>query len=61
MRHVTLSIDGMTVTPNVRYEKHLDRIVGVEDYGTGGRTKTPADELNAVWMQSIEGKYKQVF
>ena len=50
----------MTVMPNVRYQKHLDRIGGVEDYGKGGRTATPADELDAVWMQSIEGKYKQV-
>ena len=60
MRHVTISIDGMKISPSIRYEEHLDRIGGLEDYGSGGRSDKLADELKAVWLRSIESKHKQV-
>lgn len=57
----TVSLDGMSIRPSLRFNPASDRIVGFEDCGSeaGGRTPQIADELIVVWLRGVCSKWKQ--
>ncbi|MEE4247030.1 MAG: hypothetical protein V2I33_16575 [Kangiellaceae bacterium] len=57
----TICIDGMALTPGLRYDCHSDRVVGFEDCGSkvGGRTSKIGNEFVAVWLKGVSSKWKQ--
>ena len=62
-KFVSICSDGMKIKPAVRYERHNDCIGGLEDMVVGEfgtRSLQPADEMQAVWIRGIGGRWKQV-
>lgn len=59
-KFATLSIDGMHLTPSVRYEEHVDRFVGFEDIsGCDDNNSKVADEGVVVMLRGISTNWKQ--
>lgn len=55
----TLSIDGMHLTPSLRYEEHIDRFTGFEDVGSQEKTEKIADEGIVAMLRGISTNWKQ--
>ena len=55
----TLCMDEISLKSNLFYDISKDRIVGLEDYGSGTRTNKVANSALVLLLRSISGKWKQ--
>ena len=55
----TLCMDEISLKTNLFYDISKDRIVGLEDYGSGTRTNKVANSALVLLLRSISGKWKQ--
>ena len=54
-----LCMDELSLKPNLFYDVKNDRIVGLEDFGSGTRTNKVADQALVLLLRSISGKWKK--
>jgi hypothetical protein len=57
---VTLSLDGMTITPGLQYKPHSDTLLGYVDYGYYGQEQKVADQGIVMMVRGLTLRWKQV-
>ena len=54
-----LCMDEISLKTNLFYDIANDKIIGLEDYGSGTRTNKLANSALVLLLRSISGKWKQ--
>ena len=57
---VTLSLDGMSVSPALRYRREIDTVVGFEDFGPFGNSGKVANQGVVLMVRGLTERWKQI-
>lgn len=59
-KHVTLSLDGMSIKPALEYKKEVDLVIGHVDHGKHGQSSKVADQCIILMVRGLTLKWKQI-
>lgn len=58
-KFVSICVDEMSLTPNLIYDRGSDKIIGLEDYGSGFRSSKIATSVMVILVQGITTNWSQ--